>query len=116
MVHLRSSPARAIAPVTCSYSAFGAEPAARRPANPITLCDGHGVDFATVTGQILMAVHTRVASPLTCWLYSPYQGFRSGYRCPAGALTGTQRGAFMEDARLPRGAAPIFLPAGAGRG
>jgi hypothetical protein len=33
--------------------------AARRPANPITLCDGHGVDFVTVTGQILMAVHTR---------------------------------------------------------
>ena len=24
---------------------------ARRPANPITLCDGHGVDFMTVAGQ-----------------------------------------------------------------
>jgi hypothetical protein len=25
--------------------------------NPIALCDGHGGDFVTVTGQILMAVH-----------------------------------------------------------
>jgi hypothetical protein len=41
-------------------SAFGAVPAERRPANLITLCDGHGIDFVTVTWQILilMAVHT----------------------------------------------------------
>jgi hypothetical protein len=25
--------------------------------NPIALCDGHGIDFVTVTEQILMAVH-----------------------------------------------------------
>jgi hypothetical protein len=31
--------------------------AAQRPAKPLTLCDGHGVDFVTVTGQILMAAH-----------------------------------------------------------
>ena len=34
---------------------------ARWPANPITLCDGHDVDFVTVTGQILMAVHIQLA-------------------------------------------------------
>jgi hypothetical protein len=34
---------------------------ARRPANPITLCDGHGAGFMTVTGQILMAVRTAPA-------------------------------------------------------
>jgi hypothetical protein len=26
--------------------------------NPITLCDGHDIDFVAVTGQILMAVHS----------------------------------------------------------
>ena len=31
--------------------------AAQRPAKPLTLCDGHGADFVTVTGQILMAAH-----------------------------------------------------------
>jgi hypothetical protein len=44
--------------VTRAESAIGADLAARRPSNPITLCDGHGSDFVTVTGQILMAVHT----------------------------------------------------------
>ncbi|HEY2266563.1 MAG TPA: hypothetical protein VGI96_28365 [Streptosporangiaceae bacterium] len=40
-------------------SAIGADLAARRPANPITLCDSHDSDFVTVAGQILilMAVH-----------------------------------------------------------
>ena len=28
--------------------------AARRSANPITLCDGCGIDFVTVTGRILI--------------------------------------------------------------
>jgi hypothetical protein len=27
-------------------------------ANPITVCDGYGLDFVNVTGQILMAVHS----------------------------------------------------------
>jgi hypothetical protein len=40
---------------------IGADFAARRPANPITLCDGHGADFMTVAGQILMAGHTAPA-------------------------------------------------------
>jgi len=31
----------------------------QRPTNLITPCDGHGLDFVTATGQILMAVHTR---------------------------------------------------------
>jgi hypothetical protein len=39
--------------------------------NPITLCDGHDVDFVTVTGQILMAVHTaaeeRISTAPTGW-------------------------------------------------
>jgi hypothetical protein len=35
-------------------SAFGADLAARRSANPITLCDGCGIDFVTVTGRILI--------------------------------------------------------------
>jgi hypothetical protein len=39
-----------------SYSAIGADLAARRPANPITLCDGYGSDFVTVAGQILHSV------------------------------------------------------------
>jgi hypothetical protein len=30
----------------------------RDGSNPTTLCDGHDVDFVTVTGQILMAVHS----------------------------------------------------------
>ena len=34
-------------------SAIGADFVARRPANPITLCDGHGADFMTGAGQIL---------------------------------------------------------------
>jgi hypothetical protein len=38
------------------YSA-GGELAARRPANLITLRDGHGADFVTVAGQVLMAAH-----------------------------------------------------------
>ena len=37
-------------------SAFGADLAARRPANPITLCDDRGIDFVTVAGHIPMAV------------------------------------------------------------
>src|SRR5262249_8492656 len=32
---------------------------ARRPANPITLCDGRGVEFVTVNGHIPMTVHRR---------------------------------------------------------
>jgi len=39
-------------------ASFGADLAARRPANPITLCDDRGVDFVTVAGHIPMAVHT----------------------------------------------------------
>lgn len=31
---------------------------ARPPANLIALCDGHGIGLVTVTGQILMAVHS----------------------------------------------------------
>jgi hypothetical protein len=38
--------------------AFGADLAARRPADPITLCDDRGIDFVTVAGHIPMAVHT----------------------------------------------------------
>ena len=38
------------------YSA--ADLAARRPANPITLCDDRGIDFVTVFGYIPMAVQT----------------------------------------------------------
>lgn len=45
-----------------SYSAFGAVPAERRPANLITLCDGHGTNFVNVTRQILMAVRKRSKS------------------------------------------------------
>jgi hypothetical protein len=44
--------------VTNHSCRIGADLAARRPANPITLCDGHGSEFVTVAGQILMAVHT----------------------------------------------------------
>lgn len=42
-----------------TYSAFGADLAARRPANPITLCDDRGIDFVTVAGHIPMAVRSR---------------------------------------------------------
>lgn len=42
-----------------AYSALGSELAAQRPANLITLRHGHGAGFVAVTGQILMAVHTR---------------------------------------------------------
>jgi hypothetical protein len=53
---------------------------------------------------------------VTFWLYFPYQGFRSGYRCFRGALTGRgPRSVHGRCARLPRGVAPIFLPAAAGR-
>ena len=37
--------------------------AARWLAKAITLCDGCRLNFVTVTGQILMAVHTRRHSP-----------------------------------------------------
>ena len=43
------------------YHSIGADFVARRPANPITPCDGHGVDFMTSLGKILMAVHTAPA-------------------------------------------------------
>jgi hypothetical protein len=50
-------------------SAFGADLAARRPANPITLCDDHGIDFVTVAGHIPMAVHsTLLVSNSSCRL------------------------------------------------
>lgn len=42
-----------------SHSAIGADLEARQPANPITLCNGHGSDLATITGQTLTAVHPR---------------------------------------------------------
>ena len=47
--------------VSRPQSAYRNRLAAQRPANPITFCDGHGIGFVTVTGQILMAVHS---SPL----------------------------------------------------
>jgi hypothetical protein len=31
-----------------------------RSANPVTFCDDHRIDVVTVTGQILMAVHTLI--------------------------------------------------------
>ncbi len=41
--------------LTATPNRQGADLAARWPANPTTLCDGHDVDFVTVTDQILMA-------------------------------------------------------------
>jgi hypothetical protein len=52
------------------YHWFGADLAARRPANPTTLCDRYDVSFVAAAGQILMTVHTgerRAArEPLKC--------------------------------------------------
>jgi len=45
--------------------------------NPIILCDGHDIDFVTVTGQILMAVHKRSIPP--------------GARAPRGVTRGMKR-------------------------
>jgi hypothetical protein len=56
--HLRSQYRVHEEAVGRAESAFGADLAARPPANPITVCDGHEVNFVTATGQILMAVHT----------------------------------------------------------
>jgi hypothetical protein len=57
---IRAQPHCAILPSSAARNRQGADLAARRPANPITLCDGHGSDFVTVAGQILilMAVHS----------------------------------------------------------
>jgi hypothetical protein len=55
-------------------SAIGADLKAQRSANPITLRDGHGSDFVTVTRQILMAVHThesREANIMKCQAMTP---------------------------------------------
>jgi hypothetical protein len=52
---IRAQPHCAILPSSAARNRQGADLAARQPANPITLCDGHGSDFVTVAGQILMA-------------------------------------------------------------
>src|SRR5258706_5957380 len=61
------------------YSAFGSELAARRPANPITLRDGHGADFVIVTGQILMAAD-RWSGSTVVWAFASRARSRYGAR------------------------------------
>ena len=60
MSDLRSA-ATAAGKAMTNTDSIGADFVARRPANPITLCDGHGAGFMTVAGQILMAVRTAPA-------------------------------------------------------
>jgi hypothetical protein len=96
------------------------ELAARRPADPITLRDGHGADFATVAEPILMAVHTRVASlsyllavfalpgmsfgvPVPCRCLDRYLARSVHGRCATGARRGIDLLASRGRARLMAG-------------
>jgi len=57
----QGTPARS---VPCAESAFGSVLPTRRLANPVTLCDGHGVFLVAASGQIQMAANTTVRTLL----------------------------------------------------